>query len=204
MKKPLIVISFLLVLVGIGVKTISQIPRQESERRTTELEEREKRDSLTIKERVELAKIRGKKQIVAPGFVSLHPVAATPEEIEQLLPRYTIVLAESVEEFGYLIDPRTIMSWYRFRIIDVLSQAPPQQTFAVRQVPDQLLPIKEDELLVPTAGGSATLDGGRNYSKRPDYSSLQEIKEISFTVIAQPLYKNCRTSVSCRLVGIIR
>jgi hypothetical protein len=123
------------------------------------LEEKEKRDSLTITERVELAKIRGKKQVLAQTIVTLHPVAATPEEVEQLLPKYTIVLAEAVGEFGYFSDSRSIMSWYTFRTIDVLSQAPPQQTFAVRQIPEQLLPLKDDQFLVPTKGGTATIDG---------------------------------------------
>jgi hypothetical protein len=80
-----------------------------------------------------------------------------------LLPRYSVILAEVVEQFGYLSDhgsgPGTIMSWYRFRTIDVISQAPPRQSFVQRQIPDRLRQLKDDEFLVPLAGGAAIVDG---------------------------------------------
>lgn len=159
MKKRLIVISLVLVLAAIGVRTISQISRLGSEQRTKELEEKERRDSLTITERVELAKIKGKKQVVAGSVVTLQPVAKTAEEIQQLLPRYSIILAEAIEETGYLNESQGIRGWYKLRIIDVLIQTPPQQEYAVRRVPEQMLPLNDDQFVLPRDGGSVIIDG---------------------------------------------
>lgn len=161
MKAKLVIVGiFLLVVTVVGIKTTSQ---NLSNRQLKELEEKEKRQSLTIRESVELAKIRGKKQVTAPGFVSLQPIAQTPEELETLLPRYSIILAEVAEHFGYLSDsgsgPGTIMSWYKFRTIDVISQAPPQRSFVEHQIPDRLSPLKDNEFLIPLAGGAAIVDG---------------------------------------------
>jgi hypothetical protein len=152
----LLVFVFLAIVVGIGIKTASQ---NLSNRQLKDLEEKEKRQSLTIPESVELAKIRGKKQITARSFVSLQPEAQSPEELKTLLPQYSIILAEVVDEFGYLSDPGTIMSWYKFRTIDVISQAPPRQSFVERQIPDRLRQLRDDEFLIPAEGGVAILDG---------------------------------------------
>jgi hypothetical protein len=154
--KLLIVLVFVLIVTAIGIKTTSQ---SLSNRQLKDLEEKETRQALTIVESVELAKIRGRKEVTAPGFVSLQPGAQSPEELETLLPQYSIILAEVVDEFGYLSDPRTIMSWYKFRTIDVISQAPPRQSFVERQIPDQLRQLRDDEFLIPAAGGAAILDG---------------------------------------------
>lgn len=120
-----LLLIFLFVAVAVVVKTTSQSLNQSGSRQLKELEEKEKRQSLTIKESVELAKIRGKKQVTAPSFVSLQPIAQSPEELESLLPRYSIILAEVVDKFGYLKDPGRITSWYKFRTIDVVPSASP-------------------------------------------------------------------------------
>jgi len=156
--KLLIILVFVLVVTAIGIKTASQ-NRSQAGRQLKELEEKEKRDSLTIEERVDLAKTRGKKQVTAPSFASLQPGAQSLEELEMLLPQYSIILAEVVDEFGYLRDPGRIMSWYKFRTIDVISQAPPRQSFVERQIPDQLRQLRDDEFLIAADGGIAILDG---------------------------------------------
>lgn len=158
--KLLIAGTFLLVITAVGIRTTSQ---NLSNRQLKDLEGKEKRQSLTIPESVELAKIRGKKQVNAPSFETLWPGAQSPEELETLLPQYSIILAEVVDEFGYLRDPGIaggrIMSWYKFRTIDVISQARPRQSFAERQVPDRLRQLRDDEFLISAQGGVAILDG---------------------------------------------
>lgn len=161
MKAKLLILAVVvLVITVIGIRTASQ---NQSNRQLKDLEEKEKRESLTILESVELAKIKGKKQVTAPSFETLWPGAQSPEELETLLPQYSIILAEVVDEFGYLRDPEIaggmIMSWYRFRTIDVISQAPPRQSFVKRQIPDRLRQLKDDEFLIAADGGVAILDG---------------------------------------------
>lgn len=154
-KLAIVVVLVASIVAVVGITTSQNL----TNRQLKDLEGKEKSDKLTIKERAELAKIRGLKQATAPGIATLHPVAASPEEIDQLMPRYTVLLAEVVEEFSSLSDPRTLQSWYKFRTLDTLSQAPPRQSFAVRQVPAQFQQLKDDEFLVPGAGGALTMDG---------------------------------------------
>lgn len=158
-SKVLIVLSFVILVAIVGIKTTSQ---NLSNPQLKDLEEKEKRQSLTIRESAKLAKIRGKKQVTVGGFVSLQPTAQTPEELETLLPRYSIILAEVAEQFGYLSDDETghgrILSWYKCRTIDVISQAPPRQSFVEHKIPDELRRLRDDEFLIPSAGGAAIVD----------------------------------------------
>lgn len=142
----------------IGITT-SQSSQNLNNHELKALEDKEKSDKLSIKERARLARISGITQITTPGPVTLHPVAATPEELDQLLPRYTIILAELIEEFSLLSDPRTLQSWYRFKTLDILSQTPPQQSFAVREVPAHLQQLNDDEFLVHGFGGALSVEG---------------------------------------------
>lgn len=154
-KLAIVVVLIASIVAIVGITTSQNL----SNRQLKDLEEKEKRHSLTIRESVDLAKIRGKKQVTAPSFETLWPGAQSPEELETLLPQYSIILAEVVEQFGYLSDPGTIMSWYKFRTIDVISQAPPRQSFAERQIPDRLRQLRDDEFLIAAQGGVAILDG---------------------------------------------
>src|SRR5688572_28414169 len=157
-KLAIVVLLVASITAVIGIATSQNSQKLDNQEFKT-LEDKEKSDKLSIKERARLAKIRGITQVTAPGIVTLHPVAASPEEIEQLLPRYTIILAELEEEFSALKDPRMLQSWYRFKTLDVLSQVPPQQSFAVHEVPAHFQQLKDDEFLVPSAGGAVSLDG---------------------------------------------
>lgn len=55
--KLLLILAFIFIVIAVGIKTTSQNLSQAG-RQLKELEEKEKRDSLTIPEQVELAKIK--------------------------------------------------------------------------------------------------------------------------------------------------
>jgi hypothetical protein len=123
-----------------------------------ELEQKEKNDATSLREKIELAKIRGQKKVDAQTTVSLYPVAKTEDEMDRLLSSHSVILAEMVEVRSYLTDSQSLRSWYKFKIVDSLIQSPPQRSFAERQIPTDLI-VNTDELLVPLEGGRIVVDG---------------------------------------------
>jgi hypothetical protein len=188
MKKSIILASLLLLLAVLGITTLSQLSSKNSTR-LKNLEQKENQRSITIRERIELAKLRGDKQVLAPGTISLHPVAKTPEELEKLLSGYSLILAEPVGQFGYLGDLNTINSWYKFKILDLINEAPPKQTFARRELPQELLPLKSDEFLVPIPGGTVTVEGVKVTQRDQNFPPFDQTKRYLLLVSLDPSTK---------------
>lgn len=164
MKKQTFAIALLvLALTAIGcVKSVTNNQQQVSPPNLAELEEKEKRHQLTFKEHAQLAKARGKQKVLLPGYAVLYPVAQTPNELNQYLLEYTIVIAELIEVKGYIHADKyggSIYSWCKLKIIGMLSQAPPRPSYVSRQVPDELLPVNDDEFVMIRSGGTVTVDG---------------------------------------------
>jgi hypothetical protein len=151
-----------------------------------ELEQKEKQDSMSLSEKVELAKIRGKKSVDASPVVSLHPVAKTVEEMDRLLSMYSVILAEPIEERGYLSDFQAIKSWYKFRVVDVLFQAPPRPSFADRRIPKDMLPVNADEFLLPLEGGKALVEGVEVTQRDQSMPRLEKFKRYLLLVSFDP------------------
>jgi hypothetical protein len=122
------------------------------------LEKKENEGALKLHERAKLAKVRNETQVVIPAVASLQREIAGDEELDNALPNYTLVVAEPTQVKAY-IDDESIRSWYKFKIIEKLSEAPPRVTYAKRTVPEQFLPVQEDELLIQREGGAVKLDG---------------------------------------------
>jgi hypothetical protein len=189
MRKSIIVAIVLLLLAAGGITTLSQVSSR-SLARIKELEQKETRRSITIRERVELAKLKGRKEeIVVPGTVSLHPVAKTVDEMEALLSRYSLVLADPNGEIGYLGEWDTINSWYKFGIVDLIIQSPPQPTFARRELPQELMPLKNDEFLVPVPGGTVTIDGVKVTKRDQNFRPFDQNKRYLLLVSFDPATK---------------
>lgn len=134
--------------------------RQPGER-IKQLEQAEKKSQLSIPGAVELAKARGERRVVIQGLPTLYlKLAGSSEELDGRLSDYTVVIGKLVDQAGYKADDAVIRTWNKFKVVDNLSQGstgPPY--FPWPPVPDRLLPLKEDEILVHTHGGVVNLDG---------------------------------------------
>ena len=62
---------------------------------------------------------------------------------------------------SYVSGPRTILTWYKFKILEDLSRGSYFcfKCAAFSDPPPDMLPVNSDEILVPKAGGSVTIDG---------------------------------------------
>lgn len=163
-KRKGFIIALSVLALGIAivvvVRTTAQRERQQTlQQRISELEDKESRRTIRLRERAELARARGQQRIVIPGVASLYPTTADVDELDQLLPRLTVVIAEPISAFNYIDDSGLIRSWHKFRVIQTISQAPPLPTYVTRVLPTELSPVAENEILIHREGGTVVVDG---------------------------------------------
>lgn len=164
-RNSLILVAFLVFTGAVTSITSSSISDNANNKKIKQLEEKKKRERLTLEEEAELTKAKGRQKVVVPGVATLYPTASSAEELNEALATHTIIIAETtqkkshVHKVGRESPSESIKSWNKFRIIEVLHQAPPAPSFAVREIPQELLPVGSDELLVPTEGGAVLIDG---------------------------------------------
>jgi hypothetical protein len=149
------------VAVAIGYASRIRQNGGQADKHIKELEEAEKKARLSIPGAVELAKARGQQRIVVPGLQTLYMgLAETSDELDEKLNDYTVVIGKLVDKQSYVRSEGAIETWNKFRVIDTLSPGPAKTPyFPWPPVPDQLLPLKENEILVHTQGGVVTVDG---------------------------------------------
>lgn len=161
--KVIVLIALVLVLTTVVfIRTAPQGRHEQlSQQQVAELEKKERNGNIDFKERVQLAKARGKQQLVVPSLSTLYlGLATSPKGLDQKLLSYTVVIAQLVEKQSYMPDEAVIRTWNKLKVIDTLSQAPPRPTyFSWPAIPEELLSVKEDEILVHTQGGTVTIDG---------------------------------------------
>jgi hypothetical protein len=134
-------------------------PQQPSQQRILELEEKEKHHQLSLAELAQLTTARGENRAILQGVPVLYPGAQDPEELDQILSKYTIIVGELIMEKGYVGEREKITSWCKFRVLDTIAQVPPLNSFASRAIPSDFPPIAEGEFVVPRLDGVITIDG---------------------------------------------
>jgi len=164
----LVVVIATLAVVGV-VRTTSKSRYPESQR--FELKDKEKRNTLALKERVELAKMRGERQILIPGSISAN---VEVENLDEAFSIYTVVIAQPIEAKSFLDVHDAIKSWYKFKVIETLSKkAPPADTF-FGDPPDDMLPLKDNEILVPRLNGTVVIDSVKVTAPDSDFPTLDK------------------------------
>lgn len=76
--------------------------------------------------------------------------------------QYTVVVAELVKKKSYVNNDDDLITWNRFRILEVLSQ-PPAQTcpdcLSSLNAPPDIAALATGEILLPISGGTVVVDG---------------------------------------------
>lgn len=172
------IVIFVLAFTTIVITRNDSEDTQLSRQQISELEEKERRKTITLRERAQLAKARGEKKVILPAVSSLYMEAASPDELRQRLPEYTVVTAELVGRKSYLQGDGSIRSWYKFRVVDTLSQVPPLPFLAptTDTVHEELIPLRENEFVINRPGGRLTIDGMEIVQREhyiPDFGASQ-------------------------------
>lgn len=102
---------------------------------------------------------------------------AVPKDLTEALAYYSLVVVEPVEKKSYP-DESTILSWYKFRLLEVLSSPTILCTTcpAIQPAPADMLPLKSDEFVASTAEGEIELDGVKLVSVDRDHPGFEKGK----------------------------
>ena len=173
--KILAVFALVAALVAIGViRNVSGKRLQlRDQQKISKLEEKQRTGTIKLAERVELAKAKGETQVDAPGMLSLYPQALNLEDLENILPRYTVVIAKDIRQVGVIEQNESIRSWHKFRILKLLSEAPPVPSYVETKAPTQLLPVNDGEFLMQRIGGTINIEGVEVRSAEPNVPAFQ-------------------------------
>ena len=193
-KRITVVAAFLLasvVAVAIGYASWNQKDGDQSDNRIKGLEEAKRKGQLSIRGAVELAKAKGEQRVLAPGLPTLYMgLADSSDELDEKLNDFTVVTAKLVDKESYMPDEAVIRTWNKFKVLETLSQGPAKPPyFPWPPVPDQLLPLKEDEILVHTHGGAVTVDGIEVVQHDTDVPSFQKSQKYLLVLSYDPSTK---------------
>ena len=150
----LILVALFLLVLG-TTKTIFVSNKQRSD--TIYLREL---DSLAG--RAQKAKALGKKRVIFPAPI---PIYAHVPALKEALSTFKAVRAQLIKEKSYAMTPDEIVTWYKFAITEVISPddatetSRPESDLPFDVVDQDLLPVKEDEVLIPQPGGTLVIDG---------------------------------------------
>ena len=107
------------------------------------------------------AKARGLQRIVIPAPSMTYDGAMAG--LDEAMLDHSVVVAQPIESRSLITGSDLISTWYKFRITDTLSKKKPSPSkckeCAPPAPPDEMLPLKKDEILIPRVGGMVIVEG---------------------------------------------
>lgn len=170
-----VILAVAFVVALISASKAKQAPaRQQIE----ELEARRKRQGLTVREHVKLAKLRNERKVTVPAS---HRTSMFAEyaDIETAVALSTIVVARPVAAVGRLNEEGHIVTSYKFQTVETLSEPGPSKypfTFS-GEIPAELGALGDGEYMVTVRGGTKEIDGVEVTMKYDDYELFSLGKE---------------------------
>lgn len=106
----------------------------------------------------EQARAEGKDEAtVAGNFVNYLGADEKPEEV---VSHATAVIARPVASVTKAAGDSNILTWYKFKVFERLSEGPPCTRRCIeRTPPEELLPVNEDEFVIVRSVGTVLIDG---------------------------------------------
>jgi hypothetical protein len=150
-----------LALIGSVLVLIGLVGVSSPNGRQDQLREQDSSPDRTIVGQLHRAKSTGVQVINIPGG---HIWPQAIKNLDQMITDFKAVIAEPIEEQVYLADLNRLKTVYKFKIIEELSPGHPPscaQCDSPPAVPDALLPLIPDEIVVAVPGGDITVDGIR-------------------------------------------
>lgn len=126
--------------------------------------------------RVREAKARGETEL----RVSVLNCGTVLSTLTEALRNYSVVVAQPVEKRVLLNESGDVVSWYRFRTVEVLSARPVtefwRRSSSETNLPAEMSPVGRDEFLMDESGGELEIEGVKVVytSNDPKYSLGQK------------------------------
>jgi hypothetical protein len=134
--------------------------------------QRQAPEARSIIQQVAIAKERGERRIQISVPPSSAPEYKSVNNLDEAISNYAIVIARPVaRQSKYLVY--TISTWYKFKVIENISD----KTFSDRSdhadAPKELLPVQPDEILIPKGGGDLVIDGVEVICDEPGFPQFE-------------------------------
>jgi hypothetical protein len=166
--KCILAVAFASALIGLGI-----VPLLKSHQYTNGAPQSSRPKSL--KEIARQNKAEGRQEVKLRGPVSEFP--GEDMDLDEALKNFTVVVAQPVDSKSYLYGEDGIRTWYRFRIVDMISRKSYVLCYTcspVPDVPEDLPSLNADEFFLPMGGGTVNLDGVNVTVYSPDSPPFQQ------------------------------
>lgn len=167
MKNKIIVLVSVL-LIGIGAVTTLSLIRQQPQGKMRP----DWRDRGLIASTAKNAKEKViNKTSVYPPHVSYVDGLASMDEA---LSYYSAVIAQPITKHTQISkDGEEIITWYKFKILENLSDKVCSRCLPADELPSEMLPLNSDEIIVNKHGGTVSLDGVEVTMPTPSYPDFE-------------------------------
>lgn len=137
----------------------------------------------TLKWHAKKAREKGVKRATIPSpMVEYVGEADSPD---QVLANFSLVVARPTESKTYAVE-NGIVTWFKFRILETVSGRPPIPNLPAAAPPQDLLPLGEDEFLLPKYGGSVSVDDVDITMKNPRFPPFSTDKRYLLFISKDP------------------
>jgi len=109
--------------------------------------------------------------------------------LDEALQNYSVVVAQPIDSKSYLSDSELIVNWYRFQILESLSQRPPYSCNTCPAAPDlpgDLPRPGQDEFYTVAVGGTVTIDGVQVTMNNPALPQFEKGRKYLLFVSLAP------------------
>lgn len=127
----------------------------------------------TLRWYVDQTKARGEKEIILNAPFVDYPGGSLSTHIDDAISAFTAVIAEPVKEEVIAQDTGEILTWYKFQIIDQLSDHNPYDCAQCAAPPADFFPIAKDQFAMSKFGGAVTIDGIKLIMVDPTFPQLE-------------------------------
>jgi hypothetical protein len=109
---------------------------------------------------IQQAKIQGQRKVSIQSPV-VEYLGSANEDVDKALSEYTVVVAEPVASRTYEHTGDTLITWYKFKILEPLTDIRPALCAECNSLspPPDMLPVLAGEFLIPRQGGAIEQEG---------------------------------------------
>jgi hypothetical protein len=159
------------IIFAIGTARVYLRSKEQIAEQVAKLEKAEDRGTLKWYARMAKAKGQNKISIVAQQATYGDEV----KDLDDALRYNQMVLAVPIEKRSFPFEDAGIRTWYKFKIVEKLSHRKLRSCQCVPPdlvAPQEMLPLSADEILIPRAGGSTTVDGVEVLEDDPQFAQF--------------------------------
>jgi hypothetical protein len=121
----------------------------------------------------EKTKAKGQSEITLDAPFIDYPGNSPSTHVDEALSSFSTVIAEPIKQEVVADDNGDILTWYKFEIIESLSEKNPYDCDGCPGPPEDFLPINENQFAMAKYGGTVTIDGVKLTMVDPTFPQLK-------------------------------